>query len=249
MSVLQEVKTEAVVAPPRLVIYGAPKVGKSTLVATMPSPIVADIENGCTNIEVPKIQNIKSLDKFGSIVSDLLTQPHDYKTFAIDSADWLESLVQAKVCQEQGNKTGIEDIGYGKGYTYTAEMFSKILCALDRLREERGMMIAFLCHNQVKPFHDPLNDTYDRHTLKLHNKIEALLTEWSDAILFATKKIYTVQRDAGGFNQKEVKATGGSERVLVCADTPTALAGNRYGMPQQIPMEWAEIQKYITKEK
>lgn len=245
MSILQTVTTEKVMEPPRIVVYGSPKVGKSTFVASSYQPIMADIENGSKNIKVPRVSDIDTFEKFKSLCTELLNEEHNYKTFVIDSADWLEKLVQAEVCL-QHKASGIEAIGYGKGYQYSVELFAKVLAVLDMLREKKKMAIVFVCHDQVKKYDDPINESYDRHTLKLHNKVEALLTEWADAILYATKKVYTIQKDSG-FGGKETKATGGSERVLICSDTPSALAGNRYSLPKELPMDWATLQQEITK--
>lgn len=226
------IQTQRVVEPPRIVIYGQPKVGKSTLASQAHTPFMADIEAGSKNIDIARVEGISTLDDFKNIVMALMQDEHEYKTFVIDSLDWLERLVQAQVAKDHG-KTGIEDIGFGKGYTYAVEKFASILAALDRLRTEKGMVIAFLAHSHIKAYQDPMGDNYDRFTLKLHNKIEALITEWADVIAYATKKVYTVKREKG-FGQEDVKAKGGSERVLVLDDTPSALAGNRYGLPKEI---------------
>jgi hypothetical protein len=41
--------------PPRIVIYGPPKIGKSTLGSHAPAPIYLCAEDGVDNIPVPKI--------------------------------------------------------------------------------------------------------------------------------------------------------------------------------------------------
>ena len=51
-------------------------------------------------------------------------------TLVIDTADWAERLCIQAVCA-RAKVGGIEDFGYGKGYTYVKEEFSKLLDALD----------------------------------------------------------------------------------------------------------------------
>ena len=46
------------------------------------------------------------------------------KTLVIDTADWAERLCTEAVCAKAKVK-GIEDFGYGKGYTYLKEEFSR----------------------------------------------------------------------------------------------------------------------------
>lgn len=247
MSILDNVTTKVVNEPPRIVIYGAPKVGKSTFVSESPSPIMIDLEDGSKNINIPRISDIVTLDKFKEVITALLSDKHEYKTLIIDSVDWLERLVHKDLSTKHG-KDSIEDFGYGKGYQLSCEVFDTILSALDRLRLERKMIIIFIGHDIVKKYNDPLNDSYDRHTLKLHAKAEAIVTEWSDAILYATKQVYT-QKTEKGFGQKEVKAVSGNRRLLICDDTPSALAGNRYRLPKEMDLKWSELMKNITGEK
>ena len=43
-------------------------------------------------------------------------------TLVIDTIDWAETLAIESVCAQHGKK-GIEDFGYGNGYTYVREEF------------------------------------------------------------------------------------------------------------------------------
>ena len=46
----------------------------------------------------------------------LLTEDHEFKVVAIDSLDWLETLLWDHVCQKNG-WADISSPAYGKGYT------------------------------------------------------------------------------------------------------------------------------------
>ena len=231
-----------VVEPPRIVVYGSPKVGKTTFAASAPAPILLDLEGGSKHIEVPRVEGLDTYGKFVDVIKALGAEKHEYKTLVIDSVDWLERLIQATVASEHDVES-IEGIGYGKGYQYAVEKFNYLLLGLEKLRTQ-GMAIVFIGHDQIQKFEDPLTDSYDRHTLKLHKKLEALLVEWSDAILFATKKVYTRKEEAG-FNKETVKAVTDNKRIMYTDNSPAALAGNRYGLPLEMELNWNELQNKI----
>ena len=46
------------------------------------------------------------------------------------------------------------------------------------------MRIVMIAHNQIKAFHDPSTESYDRHELKMHKAASALVLEASDMCLF-----------------------------------------------------------------
>lgn len=238
---------EAILEPPRITIFGEPKIGKTTFAADAPDPLVIDLENGSKHMNVSRVTDIDTFDKFVDVIRTLQTEKHDYKTLVIDSVDWLERIIHAKVAEENNVKS-IDDIGYGKGYQGAVEKFSFLLTGLDKLRLDNKMAIIFIGHGQIKTFHDPMRESYDRHTLKLHHKLEGLLIEWSDAILFATKKVYTTKED-GGFNKKIVKAASSDQRIIMTNNSPCALAGNRYGLPDELPLEWKTFAENITQSK
>ena len=53
------------------------------------------------------------------------------KTLVIDTLDWAERMCAWDLCQAKG-WNGIEDAGYGKGYTYLAERFGQLLNSFRR---------------------------------------------------------------------------------------------------------------------
>jgi len=97
----------------------------------------------------------------------------------------------------------------------------------------------------IKRFDDPLHESYDRHQLKLHDRVGPILTEWADIILFATQEVFVKTKEQR-FNKKINKAAGGN-RVLFTVESPAYVAGNRYGLPEKIPLSWdAFIEAYTA---
>ena len=76
-----------------------------------------------------------------------------------------------------------------------------------------------------------------------------MLTEWVDAVLFATRRI-RVQREDAGFNRERgvAQAIGkdGGDRVLKTVGGPSCVAKNRYALPAELPLEWSAIFEAIV---
>ncbi len=250
LSPLGEITTGKTGGPPRIVIYGVEKIGKSTLAANAESTIFLPTEGGLNQIECAKFPLCDSFDKVQKYLETLIIEGHDFRTVAVDSLDWLEKIIFSKVCQDS-NVTSIELAagGYGKGYTAALRYWGEILEMLDALREQKEMTVILIAHAQVERFEDPEHPAFDRYSPKLHKKTSGpLMTEWTDAILFATRKM-RVQVEDNGFKKKRAIAApigaSGGDRVLRCNAGPTCVAGNRYDMPDEIPLLWEEVAKYV----
>jgi hypothetical protein len=229
--------------PPRLLVYGTEGIGKSTFAAGAPGPVFIPTEDGLGEIDTDRFPLATTYDEVTAALKELRVQPHNYETAVIDSVDWLERMIWDAVCRESGVKT-IEkaDGGYAKGYTHALTYWREVLDHLGSLRDERGMVVILIAHAKVERFEDPESSAYDRYTPRLHKHAAALVSEWADAVLFATRKFRTQTEDAG-FNRKRTIAHAvgkdGGERVLRCTGGPSCIAKNRYGIQGDVPLSWA----------
>jgi hypothetical protein len=232
--------------PPRVVVYGAEGVGKTTFGASCPSPILLPCEDGAANVDCDKFPLLTSYAEFTAALGAVAQEPHEFRTVVIDTADWLERLIWADACRKEG-KDSIEDFGYGKGYIVVMSWWKDVLSGLDYLRDERGMAVVLLAHAKVEKFNDPESDGYDRYTLKLNKHADALVREWADAVLFAQKKQRVEKVGDGPSAKTKVKAVGkdGGERVLRCTSGPAAVAKNRFGIAGEIPMTWDALAAHL----
>lgn len=221
--------------PPRILIYGPQKIGKSTFGANADRPVFIQTEDGLDGLNCPAYPLASSYGEVMGYLTELATQEHDFKTVVIDSVDWLEPLIWAQVASENGKKN-IEDIGYGKGYMMAIDLWREYLTALNYLREEKEMTIVQIAHAEIKRFENPETDSYDRYHIKLHKAASALLAEHSEIILFANYFV-GIRKEKGGFNKEKAKAIGGEERILYAEERPAFIAGNRYGLPAEIPFD------------
>ena len=223
-------------APPRVLMHGVAGIGKTTFASASDKPVFILTEDGLVTLGVPHFPLARSFDAVMEALAALYSEAHDFKTVVIDSLDWLEPLVWARACKNNG-WASIEDAGYGKGYVAALDLWRQYLDGLNALRDERGLTIIQIAHTDIKRFDSPEHEPYDRYVIKLHARASALLQEHSDIVLFANYRISTVKSDIG-FNKKVTRALGSGERLLFTAERPAFIAKNRYGLPDTLPMNW-----------
>lgn len=234
---LSELKPALVARPPRIMIYGQPKIGKSTFASQAPNPIFLDLENGSENVKVARIpgEQLQSVEQVDEALAAIYQQEHKFETLVLDSATMLERIIQDHVAKREGKKT-VNDIGYGKGFAEVANVFSEFLGKLDMIRNERNMIIILVGHATQRQFDDPTTQSYSRFCPTLHEKCAQLLEQWTDCLFYAGPRVFTKSEDAG-FNKKLTKAVGG-ERVLFTSGSPSIVAGNRYGIDGPLELTW-----------
>jgi len=237
---LSEIKPARAILPPRLVVYGSPKVGKTSFAASIPDNLILDLEGGSGALPVARVEKdkIATLADVLDVLDALATQEHSFGAVTLDSADWLETLIGNQIAAEAG-KRHLEDIPYQAGHKKLPDLWKQVFDKLTVLREQRGMVVVFIAHDTVKRYDSPLTESYDRHQLKMHKQSADILTEWVDCLLFARQKVYIDKADVGF--KKTIKRGVGGERVLHTVESPAFAAGNRYGMPEELPLDWASF--------
>lgn len=222
----------------RVIIYGPEGIGKSSFAAQFPEPLFIDTEGSTDNMDVARMDKPTSYTMLKNQIAFVKANPTCCKTLIIDTIDWAESLIVEDVCAQHGKK-GIEDFGWGNGYTYTKEEVGRFLNMLQDLIE-LGINVVLTAHAQMRKFEQPDEmGAYDRWELKLGKKTSSqtapLVKEWADMVLFANYKTVVMTTDT---NKK--KATGGA-RVLYTEHHPAWDAKNRHGLPSELPLDYASI--------
>ncbi|MFS5674376.1 ATP-binding protein [Streptococcus agalactiae] len=222
----------------RVIIYGPEGIGKSSFAAQFPEPLFIDTEGSTDNMDVARMDKPTSYTMLKNQIAFVKANPTCCKTLIIDTIDWAESLIVDDVCAQHGKK-GIEDFGWGNGYTYTKEEVGRFLNMLQDLIE-LGINVVLTAHAQMRKFEQPDEmGAYDRWELKLGKKTSSqtapLVKEWADMVLFANYKTVVMTAE-----NKKKKATGGA-RVLYTEHHPAWDAKNRHGLPPELPLDYGAI--------
>jgi len=248
---LKSITQEKTVRPPRIVLLGTEKIGKSSFAAGSDSPIFVPIklEEGIDDLNVPKFPVCDTLDKAMDALRVLGTEDHNFKTVVIDSASTLEPIIWQAVCLEKG-WASIEDPGFGRGYVEALNKWRELMEVLDFLRDEKGMAIIIIGHTKTKTYNDPERSSYDRFVFDIKENVEHALYRWSDLIGFANKNIGIVEEKVG-FNKKVTKGVDldSETHYLFTKRTPAHPGGGRgpYGrLPAEIPLYWKDFKEAVN---
>jgi hypothetical protein len=225
----------------RVVVYGPEGIGKTTFASKFPKPLFIDVEGSTAQLDVARTAKPSSWAMLKQVLDEFRRDHMGFETIVIDTADWAERLCVESVCakgDQKGPKSGIEEFGYGKGYTFVAEAFGKFLNYLNDIVDE-GVHVVLLAHSGIKKFELPEETgAYDRYELKMEKKTAPLVKEWADMVLFANYKTLVVEVD----NKK--KAQGG-QRVMYTSHRPTWDAKNRHNLDDELPFEFSAIASHF----
>ena len=244
MSVLDKVLSKAKMKPPIICLYGKGGIGKTTFASTMNNPIIVQCEDGIGKIECNHTKVQKTYVGFEEYLLALLEEDHDYKTVVVDSLDWLERLINDHVCKENG-WSDISSPSFGKGFGAALVVWKNYLDILTRLRNEKGMTIMQIAHNEVKRYEDPSNDPIDKNGIKLYRKAADLVVEHADCVFFANYKTGVVQKKnaKGGMTTQVLQG----DRKIYTQEGPGHHAKNRYGLPAEMDFDWPTIREAMIK--
>lgn len=234
MSLMSKITKGKVKKPLAAMIHAPDGVGKTSFAASAPSPIFIVSEKGTESFDVARFPLASRFDDLTSAIKELATQPHDFKTVAIDSLDWFEPLLYRDICADSNVKS-IEKAagGYGKGYVEATRIWGLIKDQLEELRTKRGMNVILIAHSQIVTFMEPATGfSYQRYELKLHKSAAAMWREWCDVVLFANYELFTSNEG------KHTRTVSDGARIMYTERRPGWDAKNRFGLPLKLDLSW-----------
>ena len=127
---LKKVKRKVISNNPKvMLLYGAPKVGKTTALSQLKDCLIIDTEQGANMVGgyIEEANNREELIKILQEAKD----GHEYQYVAIDTIDKVADWADKSVCKDEG-VTAIADLAFGKGFALSRE---KVLNTVKVLKE------------------------------------------------------------------------------------------------------------------
>lgn len=216
-------------APLRVLLYGPPGVGKTTLAAKAPGAVFLG-EAGSNEMDVARIEGVDVLEDVFRVLGELRegARSQGFRTLVIDTLDWLEEKIQRQVCKENGNVRSLGDIPYGNAPKHCLAKWRQVIVSLEALAAA-GVGVLLVAHAASKTFKNPCGDDYERYSLQIDDKAASLLYGWVDAQWFAARDVDT----AKGSKFARAKAVA-VKRWLYTADRPAFQAKTRWPLEPRI---------------
>jgi hypothetical protein len=208
-----------------IVIYGEPKIGKTTFASQFDNPLFLATEAGLNSLEAYQIP-ITSWDDFLEACALLAKGKHEYKTIVIDTVDNLTKFCSEYVCKKN-NVQHESDLAYGKGWTLVKNEFLRVVTKLSLL--PYGLiLVSHAKTEEIKTRTAAINKT----TPTLSNSFRDIVLGMADIVLYA----HTIQRTSKDGKVEEV-------RVLRTKAAETYEAGDRTGkLPEALVFSYEAFQ-------
>ena len=124
---LKKEKRKAISTNPQLLLlYGAPKVGKTTMLSSLDDCLIVDTERGANMLE-GYIQSVANRDELLELLIQLKeSKDVKYKYIALDTIDKIADWAEHRVCEEE-NVRSLSDLAFGKCYGIMRDKVSKTI--------------------------------------------------------------------------------------------------------------------------
>lgn len=233
MSLQTKISKGKLSLPKRLLVHGAPGVGKSTFASGAPDVLFIDPEKRTDHLDVARVQPETWPEILQTLVEVIKDKP--CKTLVFSTLDFIEGMVQKHVIATNGGGNLIDvGGGYGKGYQLAADEFKRLSNATEQLRQA-GITTVFECHSAVTPFNNPAGENYDYWAIKLDKRVRAIFMDRCDAIGFAM--FDDVAHKKKGENKAKALTTG--ERILMFKHSAAHETKRGFDLPDEIELTWS----------
>lgn len=173
--------------PKYLIIFGLPKVGKTTILSTLENNLILDMENGTTYVDALKVK-INSLKDLNEVCKAIKEANYPYKYITIDTITAVEEMAKPLALNlyqkspiysdKYADVTDVTNLPSGQGYSWLRTAVEMII---DKITACAPNII--IC-GHVKDAALSEGATMNVKTLDLTGKISRILSAKSDAIGF-----------------------------------------------------------------
>lgn len=224
MQLIREKSSE----PWKVLIYGTPGIGKSTLGSFAPKPVFIDLEKGLSRIDCVRTPVIKNYDDMVESIK-ALAESDEFETIVFDTLDSVEHILTKKILDDDDRgKNSLGQFDFGKGYELLKARFVNFIKQLEYLNDH-GKNVLLIGHETIKTYNDPTCESYDRYQIAVHNKVHDIIFASMDAVLFANYEAATRSRGEK-FGSEKHRAVGTGRRIVNTVESPAFVAKNRFGL-------------------
>lgn len=233
MSILNSI-AKPVDRHPIITITGEAGMGKTSLAAAFPKPIVIRFEDGLQSIPVdsrpdafPVVTHVEDCWKQ---LTALIKEEHEYKTLIVDSITAADTFFGNWIVENDPKqpKTLAQAMGgYGAGYQALSSMHGRLRKAAGILND-KGMNIVFIAHSETNTIELPDADPYTRYDIRMQKKSVSHYVDNVDLVGYLKLETFTM-----GDGERK-KAISDGTRILVTYATASNISKNRYGISEDI---------------
>jgi len=222
--VLKVAKRKAVSQnPSTLLMYGPPKIGKTTMLSSLDKCLIIDTESGSNMVE-GHILNANNRKELIEILKQA-REGHEFKYIAIDTIDKVVQWAEAAVCEENSVQA-LADLPFGKGWGLARD---KVMNTIHAFKDVCDHLI-IVGHRKTAKAVVEGQATVEPESLDITGRLKNMIMSDSDAIGY-------VFRDE-------------NEKLMISFKSDDALeAGSRspHLRGKILPFDWKNIYKKEAK--
>ena len=171
-----------------ILIYGQPKIGKTTLASQFPRNLLLAFEPGYTGLDNLMLPPIPEWSEFKQVLRQLAQKEiqEKFDTITIDTADIAWDYCEKFICSSNVNESTGEtpktlgDIPWGKGYDLCKKEFDSALRQIARL----GYGLVIISHEQLKNVKTEKGDEYQKFMPTLSDRPKLIVNRLVDIIAY-----------------------------------------------------------------
>lgn len=192
-------------------IYGAPKVGKTSLAVQAPDCLLLAFERGYNAISGVRAVDIASWGDMKKVFKEL-KKPEvraAYKTLIVDTVDLAAKYCSKFICS-LNDVQELGDITYGKGYSLMRNEFEEIFNSLAQM----DYAIIFIGHDETKTITPPVGcgEPYDTIVPALSpDKVRAIIANMADIYGYAH-----TPKSVDGSHQPAILTIRDNTKIITC---------------------------------